>query len=59
MNTDTERLDWIIRQADEFTCSVIVDAPGDGDYLVGGMGTAQGQGKTAREAIDAAMESES
>lgn len=52
---DAERLDWIIRQADEFSCTVIVDAPGDGEYMVHGM-DGWGQGKTAREAIDNAMQ---
>jgi hypothetical protein len=51
---DTKRLDWIVRQADEFSCSMIVDAPGDGDYIVHGM-NGYGQGKTPREAIDNAM----
>lgn len=51
---DSERLEWIIRQGEDFGCGVIVDAPGDGDYMVVGMGGATGQGKTAREAIDAA-----
>ncbi|WP_019652224.1 hypothetical protein [Variovorax atrisoli] len=52
---DTARLDWIVRQGDEFSCSVIVDAPDDGEYRVHGMDNAYGQGKTAREAIDAAI----
>lgn len=52
---DTARLNWIVRQGDEFSCSVIVDAPGDGEYRVYGMDNAYGQGKTAREAIDAAI----
>lgn len=51
---DAERLDWIVRQADEFSCSMIVDAPGDGEYIVHGM-DGYGQGKTPREAIDNAM----
>lgn len=53
-NDDTARLDWIVRQADEFSCSMIVDAPGDGEYSVHGM-DGYGQGKTPREAIDNAM----
>ena len=51
---DTARLDWIIRQADEFSCALIMDAPGDGEYIVHGM-DGYGQGKTPREAIDNAM----
>jgi hypothetical protein len=51
---DTARLDWIVRQADEFSCSMIVDAPGDGEYIVHGM-DGYGQGKTPRDAIDNAM----
>ncbi len=51
---DTERLDWILRQGDEFSCYVIQDAPGDGDYWVTGM-KSSGQHKDPRAAIDAAM----
>lgn len=52
---DAERLDWIIRQGDEFRCFVITDAPSDGEYAAWGDGMdAHGKGKTAREAIDAA-----
>jgi hypothetical protein len=53
-NDDTARLDWIVRQSDEFSCSLIMDAPGDGEYIVHGM-DGYGQGKTPREAIDNAM----
>jgi len=54
LRAEVARLDWIVRQADEFSCGLIVDAPGDGDYIVHGM-DGYGQGKTAREAIDNAM----
>lgn len=54
---DAEQLDWIIAQGDEFRCFIITDAAGDGDYMVVGAGRAVGQGKTAREAIDAARKS--
>jgi hypothetical protein len=53
-NDDAARLDWIVRQSDEFSCSLIMDAPGDGEYIVHGM-DGYGQGKTPREAIDNAM----
>ena len=51
---DAKRLDWILRQGDEFSCHVIQDAPGDGDYWVTGM-KSSGQHKDPRAAIDAAM----
>jgi hypothetical protein len=54
LKKDAARLDWIVRQADEFACGMIVDAPGDGDYYIHGMGSTYGQGKTPRAAIDAA-----
>jgi hypothetical protein len=53
---DTARLDWIAQQGgDEFGYGVIADAPGDGNYWVSGMDGARGQGKTFREALDAAI----
>jgi hypothetical protein len=52
---DADLLDWIARQAEEFTSGVLVDQPGDGDYFVYGMGGAYGQGKTFREAVLTAM----
>ena len=51
---DAELLDWIFRQGDEFSYYVIQDAPGDGEYVVHGMGCS-GQGKTPRAAIRAAI----
>ena len=52
---DAARLDWVIRQGPDFVCGVIMEAHGDGDFLVHGMGNVSGQGKTGREAIDAAI----
>ena len=54
---DAELLDWIFRQGDEFSYYVIQDAPGDGEYVVHGMGCS-GQGKTPRAAIRAARAAE-
>jgi hypothetical protein len=55
--TDAECLDWILRQADEFSCGVLQDQPGDGLYRVTGM-DGQGEGRTAREALEAAIADE-
>lgn len=51
--SDTERLDWVFRQADEFSCYVLCNQPGDGLYRVVGMG-AKGEAETPREALDKA-----
>jgi hypothetical protein len=50
---DAERLDWIARQGDEFSFTILIDQPGDGNYVVFGGGR-EGEGKTFREAVDAA-----
>lgn len=52
---DVERFAWVLSQGEEFSLSLIIDAPGDGDYFCNGA-FSQGQGATARAAIDAAME---
>lgn len=54
---ERERLDWIARQADEFSSEIMVDMPGDGDYAVSGMDGQFGTGPTFREALDAARTS--
>lgn len=51
---DTERLDWIARQADDFTSYILQDCPGDGNYFVAGM-ESTGEAPTFREAVDRAM----
>lgn len=55
--TETERLDWIFRQADEYSCTILQDQPGDGLYRVTGMAVA-GEGATPRDALDAAIAAE-
>lgn len=52
--SETERLDWIFRQAEDFSCAVLQDQPGDGLYRVTGMHS-EGLGETPRQAVDAAM----
>ena len=54
LRKDAERLDWIIRQGDEFSLRLIIDAPGDGEYYCNGA-FSDGQGKTPKDAIDEAM----
>lgn len=52
--SETERLEWIFRQGEDFSCTVLQDQPGDGNYRVTGM-DGEGEGATPREALDAAM----
>lgn len=55
---DSRMLDWIVAQGDQFSCAPVTeDGPGDGEHLVYGV-TTHGRGKSAREAIRAAMEKE-
>lgn len=49
-----DRLDWIMQQADDFSCHVLQDMPGDGNYAVFGMNNNYGEGRTFIEALDAA-----
>jgi hypothetical protein len=58
-NTEqTERLDWICRQAEDFDVRLIVDAPREGEYMVSGMDGVQGIGSTFESAIDDARRKE-
>jgi hypothetical protein len=52
---EVEMLKWIEQQGCEFSCGVIQDAPGDGDWYVHGV-TAYGQGKTFQLALQCAMQ---
>lgn len=53
LRDDAMRLEWVFNQGDEYSQGVLIDQPGDGDYYVHGVSVC-GQGKTMREAIDAA-----
>jgi hypothetical protein len=52
---DTERLDWIFRQSDEFFFQLLQDGPNDGKWWVAGMNGCDGTGDSPRAAVDAAI----
>jgi len=53
--TDIEIVRWLALQGEEFSCRILQDQPGDGDYYVSGA-FHSGQGKTFREACIAAIQ---